>query len=238
MPAQSCNLDGDTYDADVLPPPEKLSAACDRVLRDYWEKRVDSLQLVHAWHLCAPEKKALVDLDTREVADWAFDQFVQPIFAWDKAYLACLIRGGLHCIARSAAHGNTPLMHAAAINNVSAVEALMASGVNPNEANDQGGTGLHVAAEFGHLDMTFALLRRDADPNVRDAHGWTPLHRAVASGRCCLKTVAAFVEFGANLRLRNEDGDTVRDLARSIPATGCDDELLRYLTPEADGFSM
>jgi hypothetical protein len=60
----------------------------------------------------------------------------------------------------------------------------------------------------------------------------------VASGRCCLKTVAAFVEFGANLRLRNEDGDTVRDLARSIPATGCDDELLRYLTPEADGFSM
>ncbi len=70
------------------------------------------------------------------------------------------------------------------------------------------------------------------------ARGWTPLHRAVASERCFIKTVAAFVEFGANLRLRNEDGDTVRDLARSISATGCDDELLRYFTPEVDGFSM
>jgi hypothetical protein len=50
--------------------------------------------------------------------------------------------------------------------------------------------------------------------------------------------VAALVEFGANLRLRNQDGDTVRDLARSNPATTCDADLLSYLTPEVDGFSM
>jgi ankyrin repeat protein len=88
------------------------------------------------------------------------------------------------------------------------------------------------------LDTTFALLRSDADLNAQDARGWTPLHWVVAAERCLIKTMAALVEFGANLRLRDEDGDTVRDLARSIPATGCDDELLRYLTPEVVGFSM
>ncbi len=72
-------------------------------------------------------------------------------------------------IARCSADGNTPLLRAAALKNVRAAEALMASCANPNDANYQGGTGLHVAAEFGHLDTTFALLRRDASPNTQDA---------------------------------------------------------------------
>jgi hypothetical protein len=238
MATPSCTVNGFTYCADVLPPSVELSVVCDRVLLDYRQQIGADLNLIHAWHRFPEEQKALLGHDACAVADWAYEQFLRPIYQWDEACLGDLIKGGLHTIARCSADGNTPLLHAAALNNVPAAEALMASGANPNDANNQGGTGLHIAAEFGHVDMTFALLRRDADLNFRDARGWTPLHRAVDSRRCCLKTVAALVEFGANLRLRNQDGDTVRDLARSNPATTCDADLLSYLTPEVDGFSM
>jgi hypothetical protein len=238
MATPACTVNGVTYGAHVLPPPSELLAACDQVLRDFRQGKATDLYLIHAWHLIGPEIKALLGHDALAVSDWAYRQFLRPNYNWEDACLDDLLACGLHHIARSTDDGETPLMHAAGLNNVPNVEALMAAGVDPNEGNDAGATALHVAAKYGHLDVLFALLRREANPNAQDARGWTPLHDAVDARSPSLTTVAALNGFGADLRLRNQDGDTVLNLARGNPATASDPALLWYVTSEVDFFTL
>jgi ankyrin repeat protein len=238
MAIPSCTVHGVIYGADVLSPLSELLAACDQVLGDFRQGKATDLSLIHAWHRIGPETKALLGHSAGAVPDWAYRQFLAPDYHWNDACLDDLLAGGLQCIARCSTDGETPLMHAAELNNVPNAEALLAAGVDPNGANDVGATALHVAAKFGDLDVLFALLRRGANPNIQDVRFWTPLHETVDARSPCLKTVAALVEFGVDLRLRNLDRETVLDLARDNPAIASDPALMRHVTPEVDGFSL
>ena len=77
----------------------------------------------------------------------------------------------------------TPLHDAAREGNTKVVQALLASGANPNTAGGaRKSTPLHCAAEEGHAEAVQTLLAGGADPNAEDDYKRTPLHRAAGVG--------------------------------------------------------
>jgi outer membrane protein assembly factor BamB len=89
------------------------------------------------------------------------------------------------------------LWAAARNNEVKAVEALLAQGVDVNAKTHFGATALWFAAYKGHADVATFLLKHKADPSVRDSvWGETPLSFAVSGGNVAL--VTALVQAGAH----------------------------------------
>ena len=71
--------------------------------------------------------------------------------------------------------GQTALMFAAAMGNLGAVKALLASGAKPNRLNSQGATALHAAYPPGGSPAVIAaLLAAGANPALRDGAGLRP----------------------------------------------------------------
>jgi ankyrin repeat protein/HEAT repeat protein len=60
------------------------------------------------------------------------------------------------------------------------VRQLLASGADPNAANDMGWTALHCAARGHHLEIMRALVAGGADVNRQDQFGRTPLLEVAA----------------------------------------------------------
>lgn len=73
----------------------------------------------------------------------------------------------------------TPLMYASNYKCSGAMgEALIASGANVNQADNDGLTALMIAAHCANVDMTRFLLNARADVSMRNNHGWTALMKA------------------------------------------------------------
>ena len=104
-----------------------------------------------------------------------------------------------------------------------------------------GRSALHIACEFGHDECVKELLEKDADPNLKDKNGYTPLmcglkSRAIihdmsvkrrleepnpelrdlyaASARPSIMDM--LISSGADLKARNDDGDSALDIADKI----------------------
>ena len=83
------------------------------------------------------------------------------------------------------------LFTAACKDHDSCVRELLASGADPNVADDSGYTPLHWASYYGSTCFQM-LADAGADPNVADNHGWTPLHRVALGGyKACVATLIA-----------------------------------------------
>ncbi|ORJ57825.1 glutaminase A [Mycobacterium simiae] len=83
--------------------------------------------------------------------------------------------------------GTMRLLYAASKGDVDELQAVLASGSDPNAADYDGRTGLHLAAAEGHIAAVRYLLASGARPGVADRWGGTPLtdakrakHTAVA----------------------------------------------------------
>lgn len=63
---------------------------------------------------------------------------------------------------------------------------------------------LHYAAAIGHVEAIKELLNRGANLHQTDDEGWTPLHWAANNK---LASTVALVEAGADLNIKNKDGD-------------------------------
>ncbi|KAL6523615.1 RAC-alpha serine/threonine-protein kinase [Orobanche gracilis] len=59
---------------------------------------------------------------------------------------------------------------------------LLKRGLDPNESDYNGRTGLHIAASSGNEKCVQLLLDFDADPNNRDKEGSVPLWEAISGG--------------------------------------------------------
>jgi len=79
--------------------------------------------------------------------------------------------------------GRGPLHYAALEDDLAGVEALLASGADPNASDRQGMTPLHFAAQEGSLRVAALLLGSGADVDVVDAFGNAPLMTAVFNSR-------------------------------------------------------
>ena len=96
--------------------------------------------------------------------------------------------------------------------------------------NSNGNTALFYQAGWGTTGIMAWLLRQDppADIDIRNSVQWTPLMNAAASDTDSEGKVRLLIEYGANRDLKNEDGFTARDWARSLNKPAVFDILGNY----------
>jgi ankyrin repeat protein len=100
----------------------------------------------------------------------------------------------------------TPVMNAAVVNDVKAIEVFILSGANINAKNFSGVTALHLAVRNSYFDTAEVLLKNGALVNVKDNDGWTPLMRASLNGDS--KIVKLLLDNGSNVWTTNNSGDS------------------------------
>ncbi|WP_207462902.1 ankyrin repeat domain-containing protein [Azospirillum sp. SYSU D00513] len=114
----------------------------------------------------------------------------------------------------------TPLAVAARDGHVEIIRLLLEAGANPRgSVGLYSGTALHEACYFGHSAAIEVMCqgheqadKRSDELDVQGAlNGFTPLHDAVWHGH--IDAVAALVDAGARLDIRNHAGLTPREMA-------------------------
>jgi ankyrin repeat protein len=125
------------------------------------------------------------------------------------------------------AYEMSPLIDAMDYNAPDMLEYLLARGADPNHQTEDGLSPLfYVFDSENPLIFARILLSRGADPNLQDRDGDTVLMKIIRDHqfrRDLSGTVADVVllllRHGADLdEIQNNDGDTVRRLARSHPS--------------------
>ena len=101
----------------------------------------------------------------------------------------------------------------AGMNNNEQVERLLASGANPNSADEHGRTALHIAAAKGFADVVSTMLKGGAEPNQKDSLGNTPLHLAACTNHIAVVTL--LLRAGTNVEMLDNNGRTPMQLAQS-----------------------
>lgn len=79
------------------------------------------------------------------------------------------------------AYGYTPLLNAAALGRLNAVEQLIKNKADVNRKGPFGFTPLHAAAQNGHRDVVKLLIENGADINSQNDDNDTPLHLALTT---------------------------------------------------------
>lgn len=112
----------------------------------------------------------------------------------------------------SLAHAQTKMSKAAGKGNLDAVKEMLASGTDPNEADDNGVTALHQAAAKGQLEVVKALVEAGADIDQAEYDGDTPLINASEFGH--VEVVAYLVDRGADITAESSKGQLAIKHAR------------------------
>lgn len=115
------------------------------------------------------------------------------------------------------AAGNTALLLAAVHGDRPLAEVLLKNGASPKAQNKAGETALLLAKDISLARMLAAL---GADPLAVSTNGDSGLHLAARSGNA--QMAKFFLEQGVDVGLRNRDGASALDIARTkgAPATG------------------
>jgi len=106
------------------------------------------------------------------------------------------------------------LVRAAGRGDLAEVTRLLASGEDPNGADDYQLTALHGAAKKGHARIVSLLLRHGAKVNASATalHGETPLHYASKYGHA--QVARMLLDCGADATAATQDGRTALQYAR------------------------
>jgi ankyrin repeat protein len=107
-------------------------------------------------------------------------------------------------------HGETLLHYLAVEGELSAVEALLKLGSDPNCENSIGTTPLIDAATLGNVPMVKLLLEHGAQPNRTNKDGSTPLHYAAEHGHRSVFDL--LINHGGEKTVKNRFGETPASL--------------------------
>ena len=102
------------------------------------------------------------------------------------------------------ADGATPIMYAAANNDLELVRALIKAGANVKLASQFGTSALTEAAIIGSAPVISALLKAGADPNYKTPDGETPLMAAARSGK--IDAAKQLLDAGADINAKETWG--------------------------------
>lgn len=113
----------------------------------------------------------------------------------------------------------TPLFYAV-FGDVDVVQALVKRGANIHALDKSGNTILHYQSD---PKVTTYLLMHGLDPNARNNRNETPLHNAVIDSNLdeenlrdsALEIIRVLLEYGANVSIKNDFGETPIDVANS-----------------------
>jgi ankyrin repeat protein len=111
---------------------------------------------------------------------------------------------------------STPLLIAAANDDVAMVEFLIGRGANPNDVDADGLTALDWATLTNHAGVVQALLKGGAQVNHVDNFGMTPLLYAASVDFGDTAVLEKLMASGADLKAKNKRGQTALDLARTF----------------------
>jgi uncharacterized protein len=100
--------------------------------------------------------------------------------------------------------GTTPVMWAAAHDDLDLVRALIRAGANVKLQNQFGTSALTEAAIIGSAPIVDALLKAGADPNTRNPEGETPLMAVARSGK--VDAARRLLEAGADVNAKENWG--------------------------------
>jgi len=112
-----------------------------------------------------------------------------------------LILSILCSILISCASMDKELRTAAGSGDLSALKALIVSGVDVNSKGNDGETALMQASSLGHIEIVDALIISGADVNAENNHGGTSLMYASAFGGHH-EIVSALIDAGANVNAK------------------------------------
>jgi uncharacterized protein len=114
------------------------------------------------------------------------------------------------------AAGRNELHYAALANDLSAADARLAAGDDPNQADEEGFTPLHFAAQERAVEVARLLLDRGAEVDAVNSYGNTPLFTAVFNSRGDGSVIELLRASGADPLRENLSGQTPVGLARLI----------------------
>jgi len=100
--------------------------------------------------------------------------------------------------------GTTPIMWAAANDDVELVRALIKAGANVKASNQFGTSALTEAAIIGSAPVIETLLKAGADPNTKNPEGETPLMAAARTGK--IEAAKRLVQAGADVNAKESFG--------------------------------
>jgi ankyrin repeat protein len=120
--------------------------------------------------------------------------------------------------------GGTFLTFSSAFHHDENVKLLLRNGANVNAKDGDGSTALHSALFLKSkplkvLNTTKLLVSHGAKLNVKDQYGDTPLHVACSLSRNkdILEIVQYLVSKGANMRIKNNDGESAWAVCQENP---------------------
>ena len=105
----------------------------------------------------------------------------------------------------------TPLAQAAKYGSLSAVEALIDHGADPDiqeGADNASGTPLNRAIDYGYVSIVRLLLQRGANPKVLDTHNRTIVHSAAVNGQDEILRVLFEESTGVDINAQGTNGRT------------------------------
>lgn len=97
------------------------------------------------------------------------------------------------------------------------IELLLKNGANPTISDSEGWTLLHDAVYREDQAAIDLLLKYDADINQKDLNGESPIFSAIYNSD--VKTFKYLMDKGANLLIVNNDGDSLKDVAKDYYET-------------------
>jgi uncharacterized protein len=174
--------------------------------------------MVQAVAMPSPIMRALYEGRRDDAAalavDAALDQFEAAALGDTSRLREVLGDDGAH-VDRRSDDGFTALHFAAFFGSSEAAAVLIDAGADVScvAANDMRVQPLHSAAASRSTSTSRLLLDAGAPPDARQAGGYTALHEAALHADAEL--IGLLLQHGANVDIRNDEGRTPADLARS-----------------------
>ena len=142
------------------------------------------------------------------------------------AKVKMLVEHNADNVNRRGTMGLTPLM---CVSCNDTLEYLIQKGAQVDDVSEDSCSALHLASYDNRPIIVNTLLSHGADSNLGDITGDTPLHYGAEEAN--LDVIKALVASpSCDVHLKNEEGKTALDVARSKPAEGQDyDPVIDYL---------